>query len=470
MIGAQVIFGDLPEPFLAAALRSVGWVDYFATVCTAPETPGGKRNEEIVREVVPSGKLRWTTTGGELDFAKARNAALELVDDGDFVMIVDADDVHYPDWESISQYYLLNGADSVTAAFYHLVVYRDAVQAVFPREILFRKYPATQFVGKVHEQLHTQRRKAATADYRYLHLGYLRGQSNVFERWRRYSVIEGEPNHYAGQSPEHIIDDRVSVATRFSIEYPPALLDVIQDVPACPVPLQGEREPDPPKVGFVLLTKDDAEILPGALQSLRGTFGHFDVAAFDMRSSDDSVMVLSQEASEHRAGGQLTLAGILSWDTPLAEALNLGFRYLLEAGYDFIGWIHPDMRFDDPHWLEGLLHEMRCWEQLGKVCAANTRDTLPADLVDGQEQCYLIRRSVLEEIGLFDERFVGIGGYEDWDMNQRILNAGYRVAITPRAQVFHKGMATRSRRDTTSEQIANAAYFESKWGSNACPV
>jgi GT2 family glycosyltransferase len=448
----------------------VSWVDYCVVVSTGdPLAATTRDNWETVRNAVPPEKIRTVILPDSallsLDFAAARNLALQHVPDGDFVMILDADEVHYPDWESICQYYLVNGADSITAAFYHFVCFRDAVQAVFPREIVFRKYPDTQFVGKVHEQLHTTRRNPVTADYRYCHFSYLRPQPNVFERWRRYSVIEGEPHHYDGQSPEHIIDDRVSVATRFTLDYPPTVQDVIEDYPVCPVPLQGESEPDPPKVGLALLAKNDAELLPRCLETLRTTYGHFDVAAIDVGSTDNSQTLLAQEAAEPRAGGRLELLGVLEANASLAVALNTGFNHLRENGYDYIGWIHPDMRFDDPEWLTGLLHELRCWPKVGKVCAANTRDPIPEAIIDGHEQCYLIRRHVLDEIGLFDESFVGIGGYEDWDMNRRILNAGYRVVITPRAQVFHQGMATRSRRDTTAEQERNRDLYLAKWGT-----
>jgi glycosyltransferase involved in cell wall biosynthesis len=477
VIGAQLIVGDLPEPFLEAALRSVEWVDYVVVVPVlidagvgAGDPLGLLQNLQIIRDTVPADKLRidQERSAGEPDFAAARNAALAQVPDGDHVLILDADDVHYPEWEGICHYYLLNGADSITAAFYHFVVYRDAVQAVFPREIVFRKTAETQFVGRVHEQLSTPRRQPVDADYRYCHFGYLRPQANVFERWRRYSVIEGEPNHYAGQDPEHIIDDRVSVATRFDLDYPPAVTDLIEQYPDCPVQLQGETEPPAPSVGLVLLAKDDAALLPGMFESLRATHGQFDVAMIDIGSTDDTQQLLAQAASESLtgfAGTTLSVVRLLPATATLCEALNAGFRWFRDQRYDFIGWIHPDMRFEDPAWLAGLLHELHCWPRLGKVCAANTRDRLPDEITDGQEQCYLVRTSVLDEIGLFDEGYVGIGGYEDWDMNRRIVNAGYRVVITPRAQVFHEGMATRSRRDTTAEQVANAEYYERKWGS-----
>lgn len=440
MIGAQVIIGDLPEPFLEAALRSVEWVDYYVVVSTECASAEGERNRNVCREMIPKGKLRMDAMPGEhcTDFAAARNWALDLVPDGDFVMILDADECHYPEWESICQYYLVNGADSITAAFYHFVCYRDAVQAVFPREIVFRKYPNTQFVGRVHEQLHTTRRQPVTADYRYCHFSYLRPQPNVFERWRRYSEIEGEPNHYDGQNPDHIIDDRVSVATRFTLEYPPAVREVIEEYPVCPVALQGESEPEAPRVGLVLLK------MPG-----------------DDQQAHDMWATLAETKGTWWVDELVVDQGV-----SLAEALNMCFRRLLADGYEYIGWIHPDMRFEDPEWLTGLLHELRCWPKVGKVCAANTRDMLPEDMIDGHEQCYLIRASVLREIGLFDEQFVGIGGWEDVDMHRRILNAGYRVCLTPRSLVFHEGMGTRSRRDTTAEQIHNAGVYRAKWGNN----
>jgi hypothetical protein len=444
VIGAQVIIGDLEEPFLEAALKSVAWVDYVVVITTACASGEGMRNRVICRETVPVGKLFMEAMPGDFcqDFAAARNLALTRVPDGDFVLILDADEVHYPEWKDICGYYLAKGADSITAAFYHFVVYRDAVQAVFPREIVFRKTPETQFVGRVHERLHTPRRNPVEADYRYCHFGYLRGQANVFERWRRYSVIEGEPHHYDGQSPEHIIDDRVSVATRFTLDYPPAVQNVIERYPVCPVPLQGEGEIASPKVGLVALwTDEDKPLMKTMLETLGETWGQYELYTVHVAPGDS-----------------------------LARALNKGFHEALAAGCEYIGWIHPDMRFEHQWWLSGLLHELRCWPKVGKVCAANTRDQLPEDMIDGHEQCYLIRASVLREIGLFDEGYEGIGGYEDWDMNRRCLTAGYRVVITPRAQVFHEGMATRSRRDTTAEQVANAAYYERKWGTVQCPV
>jgi len=50
--------------------------------------------------------------------------------------------------------------------------------------------------------------------------------------------------------------------------------------------------------------------------------------------------------------------------------------------------------------------------------------------------CMLVRRSVWEELGGFDERFVG-GQYEDIDFCLRARHAGYRIAYEPQAVLYH---------------------------------
>lgn len=49
--------------------------------------------------------------------------------------------------------------------------------------------------------------------------------------------------------------------------------------------------------------------------------------------------------------------------------------------------------------------------------------------------CLLMRRSVLDQVGLFDERFFMY--LEDTDLCRRINNAGYKVVYLPSARVVH---------------------------------
>ncbi len=445
MITAQTLLGQFEEPFLRCALESVAWLDRFVITNTHPGDPVAERNVELARQVVPAEKLTvvdYQPARG-FSFAEARNLGLAQIPDQSWVFWLDADDIHTPEAEGIFHYLLLNGADSITAEFMHFVVYRDAVQAVFPREVIYRKGAGTTWVGEVHETLLTTRNKPVNAPYRWFHASYIRGQRAVYDRWKFYSDLVGDTHHYDGQNPDTIIEDRVTVARRLEMEWPAVAYPEIDQVPVCPIPLDDEPPFPAPTVGLVMIQRQDDPDADVAIDGLFGTHG--------FSASGDLWFVDGDDQS-------------------LARALNEGFDHFRRQGYDYIGWVHPDMRFDDPEWLNSLLLEMRMWPRVGKVCAANTRDPLPAQLIDGHEQCYIIRRSVLDEVGLFDEGYVGIGGYEDWDLNRRIVNAGWRVCISPRARVFHAGMGTRSKRDTTADQIANGERYRSKWGTDRAPV
>jgi glycosyltransferase involved in cell wall biosynthesis len=232
-IACLTIFGENREPFLASALRSVAWVDYFAIVNTAAADVAGRQNEHTMRGAISAAKLRYDHyQARRLSFAEARNRALELIEPGHFVLLVDADDVHYPELEPIVRALVHGGADCVSAMFWHLMVYKDLYQGVMPREIVFRRYDETRFDGCVHEQLITPRHARVDADYRYVHYGYIKPQHEVFRRWRRYAELEGEPDRYAGVSPDHILDERVKGCHRFPGAHPPAVREALTAFPS----------------------------------------------------------------------------------------------------------------------------------------------------------------------------------------------------------------------------------------------
>jgi GT2 family glycosyltransferase len=49
--------------------------------------------------------------------------------------------------------------------------------------------------------------------------------------------------------------------------------------------------------------------------------------------------------------------------------------------------------------------------------------------------CMLFKREVLDEVGLFDDRYFLY--YEDADMNERVRRAGYKVYYVPKAVLYH---------------------------------
>lgn len=79
--------------------------------------------------------------------------------------------------------------------------------------------------------------------------------------------------------------------------------------------------------------------------------------------------------------------------------------------------------------------------------------------------CLLIKKEVINEIGLLDERFE-IGSYEDNDYSVRVLNAGYRLVCAGDTFVYHIGSQTfkGNRINDVKVGAINHIKFMEKWG------
>lgn len=212
------------------------------------------------------------------------------------------------------------------------------------------------------------------------------------------------------------------------------------------------------KVGIILTTMNQLELTKKALKSLFEHTSNYDLVVVDNNSNDGTVEFVKEQG-----------IGLIHFekDTSLTEALNAGIRYFFdrensETHYD-ICWIHNDMTFF-PDWLTNLQKYLETHEKCGRVASHNMRDPLAPERPGNELPC-LIRGHVLKQIGLFDERFIGIGGREDWDLNNRIVRDGWSVMITPESRVLHVGMATRSLRNTDPEANYNAMIYFQKWNT-----
>lgn len=82
--------------------------------------------------------------------------------------------------------------------------------------------------------------------------------------------------------------------------------------------------------------------------------------------------------------------------------------------------------------------------------------------------CMLIKREIIDKIGLLDERFTP-GNYEDDDYSYRILSAGYKLLLCKDTFVHHFGHV--SFRDNQQSYLdllkENEKKFEEKWGFNS---
>ena len=64
-----------------------------------------------------------------------------------------------------------------------------------------------------------------------------------------------------------------------------------------------------------------------------------------------------------------------------------------------------------------------------------------ADVVTGVGFCLLLRRSALEQVGVFDEVY-GRGYCEESDLCMRLTTHGYRTVVAGDMYVYHKGRGT----------------------------
>ncbi len=113
--------------------------------------------------------------------------------------------------------------------------------------------------------------------------------------------------------------------------------------------------------------------------------------------------------------------------------------------------------YDDLADLDGF-----AWDR-GKAHDRVTEDT---DRLVGF--CLLVRRAVLDEVGLLDERF-GVGCFEDDDYCRRALGAGWRAVIARDAFVHHFGGRTFAGAgvDFAGLMRRNEQLFRDKWAAPA---
>ena len=81
--------------------------------------------------------------------------------------------------------------------------------------------------------------------------------------------------------------------------------------------------------------------------------------------------------------------------------------------------------------------------------------------------CVAMPRAVYEKVGDLDERF-GLGFFEDDDYCQRVMQAGYRIAVAEDVFVHHHLSASFDQLEPERKQAlfaANKALYEEKWGA-----
>jgi len=218
----------------------------------------------------------------------------------------------------------------------------------------------------------------------------------------------------------------------------------------------------PPRVTVVVPNWNGERFLEICLSSLRlQTFRNFETLLVDNGSSDGSVGFVEENFPEVRV-------------IRLPE--NRGFSAAVNAGImvseaNLVALLNNDTEVD-PGWLEALVRaaaehpeagffasklvDFRDRRLLDGAGDALRKSGLPYRLGHGERDrgqfereafvfsacaaAALYRRSVFEEIGLFDEDF--FSNCEDWDVGFRAQLAGYRCVYVPGSVVYNVGSAS----------------------------
>ncbi len=232
-----------------------------------------------------------------------------------------------------------------------------------------------------------------------------------------------------------------------------------------------------PKVGIVILNYNGWLDTRDCLSAIdRLTYGNFETYVVDNASTNDSVEQLRSNA---RRAQVIESAENLGF----GRGNNLGICHAMKGGADFVWLLNNDTKVD-PNSLTALVERMEQDAQIGAVgsvlywmdeparvqvwggCSVNwvlgrtgvfTRPVAESriDYLCGASM--LIRRDVLEQVGMFDDGFFMY--WEDADLGVRIRRAGWKLAVAPGARILHKQWGSSSRAAAQRMYQESASLF-----------
>lgn len=224
----------------------------------------------------------------------------------------------------------------------------------------------------------------------------------------------------------------------------------------------------------IVLNWNDADLLPHSVGSLLKQDFEFDIIVVDNGSTDGSREVIES------FGDKIT--AIYNDDNyGFAGGINSGFRYVLDSGYDYVGFLNNDATAKK-YWVKELHKACSSGKSIGGATSAihhATEDTYDStgdfltvwglswprgrdEPIQGQYDkktdvfavsggASMYKTAMLREVGLFDEDFFAY--YEDVDLGMRAQLHGWSFKFAPKAVVLH---AT----GTTSGRVKNFGTFQ----------
>ena len=230
--------------------------------------------------------------------------------------------------------------------------------------------------------------------------------------------------------------------------------------------MSGPREKQPvaeSKVSVVILNWNRKDFLLDCLEHIyRLDYPVFEVIVVDNASTDGSAAAVRDQYPDVKLV-------VNDQNYGAARGKNIGLQKALESDMDFVYMIDNDiivdstslrelLRVTDQNPEAGIVGTkmydyskpdillsaggiIDYTQNIGRGRGGSEKDTGQYDLVEEVDYLWggalLVKREVLEQVGLFDTGFVGYW-VEDADLSVRVRKAGYKVVYCPHAKIWHK--------------------------------
>lgn len=235
-VAAHLILGPREEPFLGALLQSLhGACDM---VLVNDNAPGPSPNAQTLADsaFAREGKLVVDRTPFT-DFAAARNVCIQLHrenDAGEWMLFVDADEVHGPQIERVARNLQRLPAeyDFIDAYTSHFFQSFDWYRSVERAKTFIRLTPDARWEGAVHEKLNGPCGRRIALPYVFAHYGWVLPIERQAQKERLYAALGRPgamlpPNELDTPEIERSFAGEWRTVLRFRGAHPPAAAQTI---------------------------------------------------------------------------------------------------------------------------------------------------------------------------------------------------------------------------------------------------
>ncbi|MFY0626303.1 MAG: glycosyltransferase family 2 protein [Reichenbachiella sp.] len=234
-------------------------------------------------------------------------------------------------------------------------------------------------------------------------------------------------------------------------------------------------------IGIIILNWNSSEVTCNCLMDFVKQGMNYSIIVVDNGSSDDSVVCIKAKFPNITIIESPTNVGF-------AGGNNLGIRYCLDKGYEYVMLLNNDTLFDE----DFVAPMVQFLEQNDEVGAIQPKIYFNHDRSiiwnggtkfnpfsgethtygEGKKDnpaynkikkvpwitgcCILIRKSVIEKVGLLDEQFFIY--YEDVDWSFRVAQAGLKLVYFPKTKIYHIAGVSQKRVNKTRDGYLKPSF------------